>query len=103
MDAKSQDLYDPVGFDSDVLEDGEYHIGADHDFILTVANGMPNRGEHFTNVRCCSSSKSFLMTDATFHPKSRTSTYVVLLPNMILEFSNNNGGKFWIWRPKPSS
>ena len=79
-DATAQDWYTENCFPSECLNSGEFEFGAKHNFIRNVGDGVPSR-EGFSKGRICSSNKSFLMDDPTFTPQ-RTSTYVILTPDI---------------------
>ena len=88
--------YTHDSFPAGSVNTGDFRISANHSHTLHIENGVPSR-EGFPESSMCHSNGSFVIKDTTFSPQ-RFSTYVILTPDIIIEFTNNSGGKIWIWR-----
>ena len=90
-------------FDSAVsssLTDGKYVLASALYMALFIEKGKPFRDDFLhhdqsNRARCCNEARAFLLIDPT---TSRTSTYVQLNTNLIIELSHNHRGCVHLWR-----
>ena len=90
-------------FDADnsrTLNDGEYVLDSNHPFSLFVDGGKPSRPD-FARIDwsnkafCCVNAPAFMLQDPT---KQKTSTYIQVSNNLIIEASHNRRGCVHLWR-----
>ena len=86
--------------DSQTLINGEYHLDSNHPFVLHIENGRPRRPDFVltdwgNRAYCCPNARAFMLTDPS---KGKTSTYVQVSNNLIIEVSHNRNGCVHLWR-----
>ena len=86
--------------DSRTLNDGEYILDSNHPFSLHIEHGKPyrldfSRIDAGNRAYCCVEARAFMLTDPT---KGKTSTYVQVNNNLIIEVSHNWRGCVHLWR-----
>ena len=85
---------------SSSLTDGKYILASALYMALIIEEGKPFRDDFLhhdqsNRARCCNEARAFLLIDPT---TSRTSTYVQLNTNLIIELSHNHRGCVHLWR-----
>ena len=86
--------------DSHTLSNGEYVLDSNHPFVLHIENGKPYRPDFIRHdwrnrAYCCTDARAFILTDPT---KDKTSTYVQVSNDLIIEVSHNRNGCVHLWR-----
>ena len=88
--------------DANTFVNGEYILDSSHFFVLHIENGKPYRPDfRYTDSQnrafCCVDARAFILFDPTL---SKTSTYVQVSENLIIELSHNRNGCVHMWRRK---
>ena len=92
--------YTEVG-STDVFFDGTYALDSHRDFVVTISEGVPARPDFVAHTAqnrawCCPEAKSFILMDPSLGDKM--STYTQVTDRLLLECSQNNKGKVFLWR-----
>ena len=85
----------------ETLWNGVYQLDSQQTFEFKIEDGIPSRQDYTdadanATAWCCSQARSFILADPTLH--NRISTYIQLTSSLVLECSNNGGGKVFLWR-----
>ena len=78
------------------MSNGSYKLVSSHAFFIDVDDGRPTRPDFPGEQAYCHQwGNAFVLKDPG---TGKWSTYVVASANVIVEFSNNGGGKIHLWK-----